>query len=122
MGSSVVELDFLSVDRFNRTLQSPDQVEEDVHRSRMRELRAKWYAGEWEYVQKELQVQNPSELVLILGWPEGGGVWLLKTTDAPGLDIGRVANATSMSERYDVIRKLGGVFYAAPEDCPDLKL
>jgi hypothetical protein len=90
----------------------------------MCKLGGNWYADNWEYVQKALQPPSPSEPVLVFGWPEGGGVWCLKTSYAKASDIGvgRVANAVSMSERCDVIRRLGGIFYADPKDCPELKL
>ena len=87
VGSSVVELDFLGVDRFNSTPRSVDQVAEDAHCSMMRKLGANWYAGNWEYVQKALQPPSPSEPVLVFGWPEGGGVWCLKTSYAKASDI-----------------------------------
>lgn len=124
VATSGVELDFLGVDRFDSTPRSLDKEEEDVLCAKMRKLGASWYADEWEYVQKSLQHPNPYEPVLLFAWPEGDGVWLLKSTnsEASGLGVGRVANAVSMGERCEIVEKLGGVFYAHPKDCPDLKL
>jgi len=71
-----------------------------------------------------VQPRNEHEVVLIYGWPESGGVWLLKTTNSKAgeVGIGRVGNVVSMKERCDVLQRLGAQFYADRKDCPDLKL
>jgi hypothetical protein len=57
-------------------------------------------------------------------WPSGGGVWVIKTTfeDAGDRGLGRIGNAYSMDERCEIMKDLGGTFYAEPKKCPHLNL
>ncbi len=57
--------------------------------------------------------------VLTLGWPEVGGVWVLRRPSRWGEDRGwslRIRNAVTMKERCEAIEMSGGVFYARPEE------
>ncbi|KAI1305058.1 hypothetical protein F5Y03DRAFT_356384 [Xylaria venustula] len=38
------------------------------------------------------------------------------------MGLGRIWNTTSMDERCEVVKKLGGTYYADPLLCPDLHL
>jgi hypothetical protein len=63
---------------------------------------------------------------LILGWPAGGGVWVLrfKNRDAVSEDpvtIRRLNNALTMDERYNVIEMCGGAFYKNPGESEYVK-
>lgn len=121
---SVVELDFLNVDYFNSIPRANDQADENAHCTKMRQLGAKWYATEEDWLKFRVTGPSPDDPVLVFGWPEDGGMWLLKTTasDASELGVGRVANARVMKERCDIIRRLGGIFFANPVDCAGLIL
>jgi len=60
-----------------------------------------------------------------VGWPTGGGVWVWQPTDeAEAWKKGgaKLQNANTMEERCDLIKSMGGVFYADPQDCPYLEL
>ncbi|KAL1961787.1 hypothetical protein VTN77DRAFT_1037 [Rasamsonia byssochlamydoides] len=118
-----VELDFLQLDRFNPTPSSLDPAEEDAHCANMRKLGATWWQSEEAYVINALGDYSPQQ-VLIIGWPPGGGVWVLKTTyfDAIKKGVSRIKNAFNMEERCRAIEQLGGTFYADPKECPDLDL
>ncbi|KAL1971160.1 hypothetical protein VTN77DRAFT_111 [Rasamsonia byssochlamydoides] len=69
---------------------------------------------------------------LVMGWPEEGGVCVLKIKglkdDQGGgwtggwVDgLGAIQNAYTMRERCRAIEKLGGVFYDNPRDCEDTR-
>lgn len=130
-----VELGFVGLDRFgfgfHSTLRSWDSVEEDAHCAKMWLLGATWWRSERAYAEKhlpELNPEGPDKKTVVVGWPSGpdggAGVWVLRTTYDEGVQkgVGRVKNAGSMDERCRVIERLGGVFYARPEECPGLDL
>jgi hypothetical protein len=58
------------------------------------------------------------------GWPAGGGVWMLLTSETYARLKGTaiIHNALNMEERCKAIEKLGGRFYENPRDCPFLDL
>jgi hypothetical protein len=60
---------------------------------------------------------------LLLGWPESGGVWVLKVnqSDAARKGVGRIKNAFTIEEHCSVIEQLGGKFHSNPKDCSDTK-
>ncbi|RHZ44748.1 hypothetical protein CDV55_100713 [Aspergillus turcosus] len=125
-----VELDFLGLDRFNNTERpsksDPDwQAKEEAHCNRMRRLGATWWRRESdEFLQHGLEYPKGTDGYLPVGWPAGGGVWVLHTTlgNASNIGAARIHNAYDMEERCRVIEMLGGVFYADPKDCPYLDL
>lgn len=96
----------------------------------MRQLGAAWWNSEHEWFLDMLDENNPSRkpTYLHVGWPSTGGVWVLKISgpnadsEASDLGTGRIHNAYDMDEKSAVIKKLGGVFYNYPQDCPDLDL
>ena len=63
--------------------------------------------------------------VTLFGWPEAGGVWVLKLN---GRELGavggmeRLRNETNvdMETQSQLIEELGGRFYADPVECPEL--
>lgn len=73
---------------------------------------------------RSFKLRNDTDSFLKVGWPAGGGVWVLKTTvgvaDEKGAAI--ILNAYSMEERCKAIEQLGRVYYADAKDCPDLDL
>ena len=123
---SGVELDFLGLSRFTVSPGSEDGAEEDAFCQRLRKIGAKWFKSEEHYF-RWVEGMVPGELdadtELLLGWPESGGVWVLKVTqsDAVRDGVGRLKNAFTMQERCGVIEQLGGRFYGDPKDCPDTK-
>ncbi|KAI1412847.1 hypothetical protein F5Y13DRAFT_43192 [Hypoxylon sp. FL1857] len=111
-----VELDFLGLDRFHIAMRSLDQQEEDAHCNNMRRLGATWWESEGAYRQKAMDPDKSGDLVTFVGWPPGGGVWILRIThdDASARGAGRINNCYTMEERCRLIRQMGGVFYENP--------
>ena len=62
--------------------------------------------------------------VIRVGYPATGGVWVLNLPEkeASKRGVGVIHNAHSMEERCRVIESLGGVFYAHPDESPELDL
>ena len=54
-----------------------------------------------------------------LGWPENGGVWVLRETwdDSEGRAVARIKLAKTMEERCRAIEMSGGTFYLDAKDC-----
>ncbi|GLB01628.1 hypothetical protein AtubIFM57258_000037 [Aspergillus tubingensis] len=125
-----VELDFLGIDRFGNTERpsksDPDwQAKEEAHCDRMRHLGAKWfetYRDELEFM--FFRTREDTDPYVSFGWPDGGGVWVLNTTYGRASELGTaiIHNAKNMEERCELIKRLGGIFYADPSDCPYLNL
>lgn len=122
---SAVELDFLGLDRFVESSRSQDPEEEDAHCAKMRKLGASWWPSHKHYAMKDVfSGQRPEDRQLIVGWPGGGGVWVIDTTlgDSGDRGLGRVKNAHDMEQQSLLIERHGGQFYADPRDCPHLDL
>lgn len=90
----------------------------------MRQLGAEWWPNELEWAMSQIDPSTPPGPYIEVGWPAGGGVWVLKTTDDDAMERGTawISIARDMEERCRVIEQLGGVFYANPRDCPHLDL
>ncbi|KAH8803706.1 hypothetical protein F5884DRAFT_862023 [Xylogone sp. PMI_703] len=122
-----VELEFLKLDRFGNTeiLQAgSSQVDEDDHCNRMCQLDATWWRSRRAFNSALFDGPRPAGPFLSVGWPAGGGVWVIKTTleEADKKGTAKIYNAYSIEERCKMIEQLGGVFYADPKDCPHLDL
>lgn len=95
----------------------------------VRQLGAIWWANEDTYMDYNLGMDIPprskedSEVIKV-GYPATGGVWVLNLpkNEASKKGVGIVYNAHSMEERCRVIELLGGVFYANPDESPELDL
>jgi hypothetical protein len=118
-----VELTFLNLPRFTSTPRSLNQTAEDLFCRQLRKIGGKWFSSHWDWSAKYVQMSKgmkPEEMeVLTLGWPETGGVWVLRRQSQWGEDRGnslRVRNALSMGERCEAIEMSGGVFYKRPEE------
>ncbi|KAL6804823.1 hypothetical protein GGI42DRAFT_323007 [Trichoderma sp. SZMC 28013] len=59
-----------------------------------------------------------------VGWPAGGGVWVLNITENEAITrgVGIIYNASDMEHRCRLIEQLGGVFFENPKDWLDLDL
>lgn len=118
-----VELTFLNLPRFTSTPRSMNQTAEDIFCRQLRKIGGKWFVSHWDWWSKYVKMEKgmkPEEMeVLTLGWPESGGVWVLRRQSRWGEDRGnslRVRNAMSMAERCEAIEMSGGVFYKRPEE------
>ncbi|KAK1241804.1 hypothetical protein MKX07_007627 [Trichoderma sp. CBMAI-0711] len=129
-----IELDFLKLDRFHSTPQpypsGPDAAtEEEAHCNRMRQLGAVWWESEEQWVEEKLvkplePALRRAQRFVKVGWPAGGGVWVLDITedDAMTRGAGIIYNAHDMEERCRLIEQLGGVFFENPKDWLDVEL
>lgn len=90
----------------------------------VRQLGARWWKSEEEYILAELDYSKCTDSFIRVGWPAEGGVWVLKTTrgeaDKKGAAI--IHNAYNMEERCKIIKQLEGQFYDDPRKCPYLDL
>ncbi|KAL7915586.1 hypothetical protein GGI35DRAFT_184605 [Trichoderma velutinum] len=124
-----VELDFLGLDRFNNTprpsISDPAAAaeEEEIHCNKMRQLGATWYRNEQQFMRSVIEPESEDQVVTV-GWPAGGGAWVLTESPARSRIKGTaiIHNAFNMEERCRAIEKLGGVFYKNPKDCRFLDL
>ncbi|KAK3293091.1 uncharacterized protein B0H64DRAFT_403460 [Chaetomium fimeti] len=128
---SAVELEFLGYDRFKPVLRpdpaDPDTAaDEEAHCNKMRYLGADWWESEhaWSEYKRELPPGRLGEIIFATGWPAEGGVWILIDDEEIGgkKHAGMLFNAYTMEERCNIIKQLGGTFYANPKDCPSLDL
>ncbi|KAI3581820.1 hypothetical protein IWW34DRAFT_729591 [Fusarium oxysporum f. sp. albedinis] len=123
---SVAELEFLGLDRFKPSNKSDDPEKEEAHCSKMRQLGAKWFRNPDHQLRAGEKLRNgePDAPLLFVGWPAGGGVWVIHTTlsQSARKGLGRIGNAFTMEERCKMVEQLGGRFYADPKDCPHLDL
>lgn len=90
----------------------------------VRQLGAVWWSSAYTYAESHFEQTNYSESFIRVGWPAGGGVWVLQTTLQEAMENGAaiIHMAYNMEERCKAIEKLRGVFYANPKDCPYLDL
>ncbi|KAJ4011853.1 hypothetical protein NW752_004251 [Fusarium irregulare] len=123
---SVVELEFLGIDRFEPSDKSDDPEDEEAHCAKLRQLGAHWFRDPDHKLRYGRKYRNkePDASVLYVGWPSSGGVWALSTnlTQSAQKGLGRIDNAFTMEERCKMIEKLGGTFYPNPSHCPHLDL
>jgi len=117
-----IELDFLSLPRFSSVPRSDNAAAEDAFCRRLRLTEAKWYKNHWDYVgTHELFLRPPTsseEEILHLGWPEKGGVWVMRQVDRGDSWEGmwRMRNAYTMTERCKALEMAGAKFYERPEE------
>lgn len=125
-GVHPVELEYIGVDRFHLNEFSSNQTEEDGFCMKLRKIGGMWwedyYDHDWAtgYKMRKLSVEERE--VLFLGWPEDGGVWILRFENSAkvrnrGWHIGIINNALTMEERCKAIEIAGGTYYEKPEDC-----
>lgn len=121
---SVVELDFLGLDRFETVPGTCDPTEEDALSANLRKLGAVWWRTLDDWVRKNMGLPELTVRKVYAGWPAAGGVWVLETNyrDVYDRDLGRIGNARDMDERCRLIERFGGIFYEDPADCPHLDL
>lgn len=124
---SSVELDFLKLPRFETSPRSSDPSEEDEFCRQLRKTGGKW----WEHYVDDVNDNNrptsaTEKEAIILGWPEDGGVWVLKATSWGGFGVEengfwRFLNAHTMEERCKAMEMIGAMYYENPEDCDSVK-
>ena len=122
-----VELEFLRLDRFEQAQpRSQNATEEDEHCKRMRMLGARFWESEatWDARWSGTTGSWMTDKVIMIGWPEGGGVWYLKMEygDAVEKGLSMAKNAFSMEERCEFLEQMGAKYYADPADCIELRL
>jgi len=120
-----VELQYIGVDRFHVTELSANATQEDEFCMKLRKIGGKWWEDYYDYDQatgyKVRPMYREEREILFLGWPEDGGVWLLRFSNPAhlrnrGWYIGLINNALTMEERRKAIEMSGGTFFKRPED------
>jgi len=121
-GVHAVELAYIGLDRFHTTPRSPNATDEDAFCMQLRKLGGKWWSSydDFEMATKaKLRMMWPDEReVLFLGWPEEGGVWVLRYENWKMVkgDLGPVWNALNMEERCMALERCGAVFFERAEE------
>ena len=90
----------------------------------MRQLGARWFENEIRYGFYAHSPEYFDMNMKYVGWPAGGGVWVLFISRARARmkGTGVIHNAFNMEERCKAIEQLEGRFYENPKDCPFLDL
>ena len=126
--ASIVDMNFLDIDRLHVSRRSQSQDEEDAFCDRLRKTGANWWEDEESRNEVLLGARDPSDVEdreLVLGWPSqdlGGGVWVLMyaTQDSIPSDFGRINLAIVMDEKCAVMEELGATFYEDPAQAAHL--
>jgi hypothetical protein len=129
------ELAWLGLSRLEETQRSSSPDEEDAFAFQMLRLGARWWPS-WKFYSKhsqkmaEIPYGYHFPLSIHVGYPSKGGVWVLKTAnDGVRLpddaeerpeDWAKAVMACTMDERCAVLERLGAIFYANVEECPDV--
>ncbi|KAH9218665.1 hypothetical protein DL95DRAFT_458242 [Leptodontidium sp. 2 PMI_412] len=133
---SSVEYSYLGLDHLEINQRSYNSTEEDAFCRKLRKTGGKWWDSYWDWIkatQMLLRHMSPTEKeVLHLGWPETGGVWLLRyenkyphvirhgtPTEKAYNEI--INNATTMEERWRAIKSCRGTFFKDPRDSEYIK-
>jgi hypothetical protein len=117
-----VELDYIALDRFHITPRSTNASEEDAFCVKLRRIGGKWWSSYEDFGlatrAKGRRLWPDEREVLFLGWPEEGGVWVLRYDNRKLLrgSLGPVWNALSMAERCTALEMHGAVFFETPEE------
>ena len=121
----VVEALFLGINCFQSFPPTSDPAEEDDFCDKLRCIGAKW----WRYPQDEPRViigdkvpTKEQEAITIFGWPQQGGVFLLRYENESALpeDFGRIHMAINMGERCEIMKEYGARFFADPKEVKEL--
>ncbi|OQO11092.1 hypothetical protein B0A48_05347 [Cryoendolithus antarcticus] len=116
MYPTLVDLQYLSLSRFEPCHSSPDVKDEDEFCSRMRRIGAGWWSSEkmWAEAEFGLREKTPKEKEkLVFGWPgDGSGVWVLRylAPDNVPRNFGMLDFAMSMSEKVHIMRSFGAEY------------
>ena len=117
-----VELAYIGLDRFRITSRSYNETEEDAFCMRLRKIGGKWWSSYYDFemtTKAKARMMWPDEReVLFFGWPEQGGVWVLRYDNWKMVrgDLGPVWNAFSMKERCIALERRGAVFFERAEE------
>jgi hypothetical protein len=121
---SVMELDFLGLDRFETAPRSSDPAEEDDFCARLQLFGAVWWPSvadkDEAHAWAALRHPNDRKSKIRFIGVEQGGVWALEIDRREGVEkgVGRIENAMTMEEKCRAIEKFGGDFYPDPTQCP----
>ncbi|KAK6359387.1 hypothetical protein TWF696_000547 [Orbilia brochopaga] len=133
---TLVELDFLGLDRFKTQYKSPDEDEEEAFCERLHLLGSTYLPDNYkawdEYLKQRLYGAWTADRFC---WPSSGGVWVKKfwlsynetgAYEFYGGESGvrlaaAIRNADTMDERCRAFERAGAKFCARVEDCEETK-
>ncbi|PVH82826.1 hypothetical protein DL98DRAFT_652843 [Cadophora sp. DSE1049] len=133
---SSVEFRYLGLDHLKINQRSYNTTEEDHFCQQLRRIGGKWWESYWDRTwatEMFMRRMSPIEKeVLHIGWPETGGVWLLRFENKYPQIVRRgtptermyneiINNATTMEERWRAIKSCGGEFFEDPRDSEYIK-
>ena len=120
----VVDALFLGINRLQPCFPSSDPTE-DAFCDKLRCIGAKW----WQYAKEQFRSEftgqsgtEQQEAVTVFGWPEGGGVFVLRFKNEAALpkDFGRMRMCLNMEERCQVMKEYDANFYVDPKYVEEL--
>jgi hypothetical protein len=127
--ATILDMNFLSLPRFDAVERSFDRAEEDAFCERLRRVGATWWQYNCEWLDNLMEhcdelVTDEQKRIMVYGWPsDGRGVWVLKyqqSGDLPDV-FGKVRMAADMEEKIEAMKALGAEFVADPDEVEELR-
>ncbi|PQE04447.1 fungal specific transcription factor protein [Rutstroemia sp. NJR-2017a BVV2] len=115
-----VELTYIGVDRLHVNARSWNETVEDAFCMQLCKIGGKWWNSYDDFVRGgKSRMLWPDEMeVLFLGWPEHGGVWVLRFDNwkVVGRHLGPIWNALNIEKRCIALEMLGAEFSEKAEE------
>nr|OQO26868.1 hypothetical protein B0A51_06384 [Rachicladosporium sp. CCFEE 5018] len=114
--TTLVDLLYLSLSRFEPCQSSPNIKDEDEFCDRMRRIGAGWWSSETNWAEAEFGLREKTakeKEKLVFGWPEdGSGVWVLRflAPDDVPRNFGMLDFGMNMSEKIHTMRSFGAEY------------
>jgi hypothetical protein len=127
--ATILDMNYLSLPRFDAVERSFDSAEEDAFCERLRRVGAtRWqYNCEWLdnlIRHSEELVTDEQKRIMVYGWPaDDRSVWVLeyqRSGDLPD-GFGKVRMAADMEEKIEAMKALGAEFVADPDEVEELR-
>ena len=127
--ATILDMDYLSLPRFDAVERSFDSAEEDAFCERLRRVGATWWQYNCEWLDNLMEhsdelVTDEQKRIMVYGWPaDGRGVWVLKYQQPGDLPdgFGKVRMAADMEEKIEAMKALGAEFVANPDEVEELQ-
>lgn len=127
--ATILDMNFLSLPRFDAVERSFDSAEEDNLCERLRRVGATWWQYNCEWLDNSMEpyeelVTDEQKRIMVYGWPaDGRGVWFLKYPQAGDLpdESGTVRMAADMEEKIEAMKSFGAEFVADPNEVEELR-
>jgi hypothetical protein len=127
--ATFLDMNILSLSRFDAAERSFDSAEEDAFCERLRRVDTTWWRYNCEWLDNLIKhcdglVTDEQKRIMVYGWPANGrGVWVLRYQQSEDLPdgFGKVRMAADMEEKIEVMKVLGAEFVAGPDEVEELR-